>query len=260
MKAYEIMDVLFSMADMSGFDNTCDTLKCGSADKKVKKVAVTMFPTVDVIKQAHDWGADLLIVHEPLYYNHMDKHSDDTVELKKRQLLESTGMTVYRYHDHSHIARPDMISVGMFEALGFEGEYEYEPDGLVRYYLKEEISPRDLAAHMEKALDIKHLRIAGAIDTPMKVLSGKFGSPGGVGRELRNDKSEIVLIGEVCEWADCEYARDAAALGFKKAVIAMGHISSERNGMMYIAGILKEKCLGLEVKYLESGEVYNYTK
>ncbi|MBQ4561242.1 MAG: Nif3-like dinuclear metal center hexameric protein [Clostridia bacterium] len=259
MKAYEIMNILFSMADMSGFENTCDTLKCGQADKEVKKAAVTMFPTVEVIKQAQDWGADLLVVHEPLYYNHMDKHSDDPVEIKKRELLESTDMTVYRYHDHPHIARPDMISVGMFEAIGLDGEYEYEADGLVRYHLKNEITPRELAAHMEEKLNIKHLRIAGSIDTPCKVLSGKFGSPGGVGRELRNDKSEIMLIGEVCEWADCEYARDAAQLGFKKAIIAMGHIPSERDGMKYIAGVLKEKCPDLTVKYFESGEVFQYT-
>lgn len=256
MKAYEIMDILFAMADMTGFENTCDTLKCGSADKEVKKTAVTMFPTVNVIKQAYEWGAELLIVHEPLYYNHIDKHSYDPVEVKKRELLEATGMTVYRYHDHSHIAIPDMISVGMFEALGLEGEYEYEPDGLVRYHLKEGITPRELAFYMEKKLDVKHLRIAGNADIPMKILSGKFGSPGGVGRELRNEKSEIILVGEICEWADCEYARDAADLGFKKAVIAMGHIPSERNGMMYIADILKQKCPDIEVKYFESGEVY----
>lgn len=258
MKAYEIMELLFSMADMTGFENTCDTLKCGNAEKEIGKTAVTMFPTVEVIKKAHEWGADLLIVHEPLYYNHLDNHSDESVEQKKRELLESTGMTVYRYHDHSHIARPDMISVGMFEALGLDGEYEYEPDGLVRYHLRKEITPRDLASLMEKRLDIKHLRIAGSVDTPMRVLSGKFGSPGGVGRELRSDKCEIMLIGEVCEWADCEYARDAAQLGFKKAVIAMGHIPSERNGMMYIADILKKKCPDIEVKYLESGEVFQY--
>ena len=256
MKAQEIMNILFSMADMSGFENTCDTLKCGRADKEVTKTAVTMFPTVKVIKKAQEWGTDLLIVHEPLYYNHMDKHSDDPVEVKKRELLEATGMTVYRYHDTPHIARPDRISVGMFDALGLDGEYEYEPDGLVRYHLKDEITPRELAVLMENRLDVKHLRIAGNLDAPCKTLSGKFGSPGGIGRELRNEKSEIILAGEVCEWADCEYARDAAELGNKKAIIAMGHIPSERNGMMYIADILKEKCPDIEVKYFESEEVF----
>lgn len=259
MKAYEIMEELFALADMKDFENTCDSLKCGNAEKEVKKTAVTMFPTPDVIKRANNWSADLLIVHEPIYYNHYDKYSEDPVEQKKRALLEGTGMTVYRYHDHPHIAAPDLISVGMFNALGLKGEYEREADGLIRFHLEEAVTPRELAGIMENKLDIKHLRIAGSVDIPCRILSGKFGSPGGVGRELRSDKSEIILVGEVCEWADCEYARDAAQLGYKKAVIAMGHIPSERNGMIYIADILKEKCPDIEVKYFESGEVFEYT-
>ena len=259
MKAYEIMDILFSMADMSNFGNTCDTVKCGSSDKEVKRTAVTMFATPEVIRNAYEWGADLLIVHEPTYYNHFDEHSYDTVELEKRKLLESTGMTVYRYHDHPHVAVPDMVSVGMFEALELKGEYEREEDGLIRFHLENEITPRELTVLMEDKLDIKHLRMVGSIDSPCKTISGKFGSPSGIGSELRSEKSEIILAGEVCEWAHCEYARDAAQLGYKKALIVMGHIPSERNGMIYIADILKEKCYDIEVKYFESGEVFQYT-
>lgn len=258
MKAYEIMDTLFSVADMSNFAATCDTLKCGSAEREVSKAAVTMFATPEVIMQANEWGADMLIVHEPTYYNHFDEHSDDPVEVKKRRLLESTGMTVYRYHDHPHVALPDMISIGMFEALGLKGEYEREEDGLIRFHLESSITPRELSALMQKRLEIKHPRMVGSVDEPCTVLSGKFGSPGGISSELRSDKSEIILVGEVCEWAHCEYARDAAQLGYRKALIVMGHIPSERNGMIYIADILKEKCPDIEVKYLESGEVFEY--
>lgn len=258
MKAYEIMDILFSLADMSNFGTTCDTLKCGDAKKEVKKAAVTMFATPQVIKHASEWGADLLIVHEPAYYNHFDEHSDDPVELEKRKLLEAAGMAVYRYHDHPHVAVPDMISTGMFEALGLKGKYEREEDGLIRFHLDNSITPRELTALMEKRLDIKHLRMVGSIDEPCKILSGKFGSPSGICQELRSDKSEIILVGEVCEWSHCEYARDAAQLGYKKAMIVMGHIPSERNGMIYIADILKEKCPDTEVRYFESGEVFEY--
>lgn len=258
MKAYEIMDILFSMADMSNFGTTCDTLKCGNAEREVGKTAVTMFATPEVIRQASKWGADLLIVHEPTYYNHFDEHSDDPVEAEKRRLLENTGMTVYRYHDHPHVVVPDMISVGMFEALGLKGEYEREEDGVIRFHLESPVTPRELTSLMQDRLDIKYLRMVGSIDEPCKILSGKFGSPSGISSELRSDKSEIILVGEVCEWSHCEYTRDAAQLGYKKAMIVMGHIPSERNGMMYIADILKEKCPDIEVKYFESGEVFQY--
>lgn len=256
MKAYEIMDWLFSLGDISSFSKTCDTLKCGDPQKETEKVAVTMFATPDVIKETHAWGADLVIVHEPLYYNHFDEHSDDEIEVKKRTLLESTGMTVYRYHDHPHVAKPDMINEGMYRAIGLSGRCESDEKGTVRFYLDEAISPRKLANLMKEKLGIKHLRLAGNGDTPCRVISGMFGLRAGVDAELRSEKSEIVIGGEICEWSACEYARDAAQLGYKKAVIVMGHVPSERNGMEYIADVIKQKYPVLEVKYFESGEVF----
>ena len=34
---------------------TCDTIKAGSPDKELKRVAVTMFATVDTVKKAKEW-------------------------------------------------------------------------------------------------------------------------------------------------------------------------------------------------------------
>lgn len=63
----------------------------------------------------------------------------------------------------------------------------------------------------------------------------------------------------MCEWSHCEYVRDAAQLGYKKAILILGHIGSERDGMVYTADILKKMHPELEVKYFESEEVYTYT-
>ena len=38
----------------------------------------------------------------------------------------------------------------------------------------------------------------------------------------------------------------------------MGHIGSERAGMMYLAEVISEKHPELNVKYIECGEVYSY--
>lgn len=45
---------------------------------------------------------------------------------------------------------------------------------------------------------------------------------GGVDEEIKSEKSEIIILGEVREWSACEYARDAAQLGYKKTIIVMG--------------------------------------
>ena len=66
MKANEIMKELFRLANERDYSNTCDTLKAGNPDTETDKVAVSMFATPDVVRQATKSGAQLLIVHEPI--------------------------------------------------------------------------------------------------------------------------------------------------------------------------------------------------
>ena len=70
MKAREFFELLKEGSVHSG--RTSDVIKACDEDKEIKKVAITMMATVDVIRRAILWGADLLITHEPLYYHHYD--------------------------------------------------------------------------------------------------------------------------------------------------------------------------------------------
>lgn len=260
MKAYIIMEGLFNLANERDYSNTCDTLKAGDPNTEVGKVAVSMFATPEVVKQAKEWGAQLLIVHEPTYYNHKDEHSDEKIECEKRRLIEDSKITVYRFHDHPHYTTPDIIASGQLKAFGLRGTVEYtDVIDLVRIHLDQPITPVELAKLIETRCGIKHLRICGARDAKCSVVSGMFGTPGKVFEELKSDKCEILLTGEACEWSLGEYARDAAQLGHKKALIIMGHIGSERDGMIYTAELLKKQHPDLDIRYFECGEVYTYT-
>ena len=260
MKAHEIMEKAFEYGKDFNYETTCDTLKAGSADKEVKRLAIAMNPSVDVIRKANNWGADMLIVHEPMYFNHMDIHSDEAVECEKRALVESTGMAIYRFHDHPHRNRPDMIAAGEFEAMGLKGEYDYtEIFDLVRIKLAEPMTPVELAKYLEDKLGLKHIRIAGTRDEKCTNVSTYFGAPGDVMEELLRPETEMLLMGETCEWRLCEYARDAAALGRKKAMLVLGHVGSERAGMLYFAELMKKALTDIEVEYFETEEVFTYT-
>ena len=68
----------------------------------------------------------------------------------------------------------------------------------------------------------------------------------------------MVVVGEACEWHHYEYARDAAQLGRKKAVLVLGHVGSERDGMAYIASLLAARLPDVEFRYFDCGEVYTY--
>lgn len=258
MKAIDIMNELFAWAP-GDYTKTCDTIKAGSPDTEVTRVAVCCFTTPQVVRDAADWGAQLLITHEPTYYDHWDAECTLPVGIAKRKFIESTGMAVYRYHDHPHYAPEDLICAGEIEALGLPGRIVRKSGfGVTRYDLDAPITPRQLAKHIEKNWDLAHVRIAGTTDEPCTRLALAWGTPGSILEELAGD-AEIVLTGEACEWREAEYARDAAALGFKKALLVLGHCGSERDGMKYIASLVQQKFPQLEVRYFRSEEVYSYT-
>ena len=240
---------------------TCDTIKAGGPDKELHKVAITMFATVDTVKKAMEWGADMLIVHEPTYYDHMEVIRNETPVIRaKRELIEKSGMTVYRYHDRMHHREIDQIPEGEVHYLGLKGKTEKTPYSASYLFTSDEpVTAMELAEKMEKDLNIAHVRIAGTRNKKSTKIALCFGTPGGVFDLLQMDDVEIVLTGEACEWMLGEYARDADALGFNKTLIVMGHIGSERDGMRLLAEKLKKAYPVFETKYIECGEVYTYT-
>ncbi len=259
MKASCIMEKLFGLAEERDYSKSCDKCIAGDENKEVKKIAVAMHATPNLLKEVKDWGADLLVIHEPATYG-IDSDPDDKIVAEKKRLMAESGLTIYRYHDHTHYTVPDIIAAGEFKQFGLKGKLETtDIFDLVRFHLEEPITARKLATHIEETTGIKHVRISGATDTPAMVISSLFGSTKRVMDELKNEDSQIVLAGEVTEWAFCEYARDAAQMGYNKALLVLGHVGSERDGMRYTAEILQDMFPEVMVTYFECGEVYTYT-
>lgn len=258
MKACELMEEIFQWCNDNGkkdYSNTCDTIKFGDPEREIRKVAVTMTATVDLIRQANAWGADLLIVHEPTFYSHMDNRLEhDPVTEAKEALLAESGMTVWRYHDHPHNKYKDMIGDGTVRMLGLKGTWINRSWAVNRFRLETPMTPREIHEKFRQN-GAEHIRLCGALDEPCTMLSLCLGTPGGVFDELRDPEVDAVLVGEACEWMMGEYARDAAALGFRKALLIIGHNPSEKGGMILLADLIKEKIPALEVKYFDCGEI-----
>lgn len=261
MTAKEIIEKLYGERTEDVSAESCDCLKAGSPDKEVRKVFVTMFATVGVIRQAMAEGADMIITHEPLYYRHMDDAKSDPVVDAKRELLEKSGITVYRYHDHPHFNKPDIIIEGELRKLKLDGAViRTDRFGITDIVLNEPKTAAEIAEICRKNLHTDCVRIAGATDIKANMVTF---TPGAIGdavmKELRRPDSQIVICGETCEWAICEFARDAAILGMNKALIPLGHAVSERDGMEYTAEILSEMLPGLSVSYIDCGDVFAYS-
>ena len=71
--------------------NTVDVIKEGDPQTQVTGIITCMFATMDVLKQAVAKNCNLIIVHEPLYYNHLDdtkQLQNDPVFLEKKKVYQ----------------------------------------------------------------------------------------------------------------------------------------------------------------------------
>lgn len=261
MKIKEFMKELYESTENTPefYTNTCDTRKAGDPERELTKAATAMFATPEVVRAARAWGAELLIVHEPTYYTHMDvdKTGDPVYDLKKK-FIEDSGVAIYRFHDHPHYRHLDLISEGECHYSGLKGQWERGKSfGINRLTLDEPMTAKSIAATLEKNLNIRHIRICGAPDMLCRRLALAFGTPGDVERNLL--ENDIMLTGEINEWAFGEYVRDMCQLGMNRAVLVLGHIGSERDGMRLLAERIPLQFNGIESKYFECGEAYTYT-
>lgn len=104
--------------------DTRDTVKFGDENRELKKVGVTMHATVEVLRTVKEKNIDFLIVHEPIFYSESEDTPDLPVYREKRRLIDESGVTIYRFHDHPHNFYPDMITEGGLKALGITATIE----------------------------------------------------------------------------------------------------------------------------------------
>src|SRR6267378_7900444 len=103
---------------------TVDTFKDGDPATPVTGIAVTMMATFDVLQRAAARGANLVITHEPTFYDHFDKldvleSEHDSVTAVKRAFIRDHRMVVVSMHDHWHRRRPEPMATDLARVLGW---------------------------------------------------------------------------------------------------------------------------------------------
>jgi putative NIF3 family GTP cyclohydrolase 1 type 2 len=239
---------------------TVDTFKAGNPDAPVTGIAVTMMATLDVLERAAANGQNLIITHEPTFFNHYDDKPEgmdenDTVWKEKRAFIEKHGLVIWRLHDHWHMRKPDGIQLGMMHALGWEKFQNPENENL---FTLPETTLEKLAADVAKRLDTPVLRVVGNPEMKITKIALNPGYTGFV-REthaLEMDNVEVLLVGETREWETVEYAADAVTEGKRKALIVIGHVPSEQAGMEECARWLRTFIKGAPVEFVPTKQPF----
>jgi putative NIF3 family GTP cyclohydrolase 1 type 2 len=268
MRVQDVIEaVLLDSCGDRRLEMTCDVLVAGDAETEVRGIVTTFMATVDVIDRARGLDANMIITHEPTFFTGEDKLDwleNDPVYIAKRRLLESSGVSVWRYHDHMHMTRPDRIYEGLLEEIGWKDSLipgQLSPHA----YEIETMSLSGLARFFKEKLKMATIQIIGKPDIACRrvgILVG--GGSLGLGREempmefMRDMNLDVVVCGEITEWTLCSYVNDASMLGMNKALIVIGHERSEEWGMKHMAAWLPRLVGNIPVSFISAGEPFVY--
>ena len=127
LTAREVIEKIKKNVTCDWATETVDTFKAGNPDQKVTGIATTFIVTMDVLKKAKNLNCNLIITHEPTFYNHLDETShlqDDPVYQAKMKFITDNELIIFRFHDHIHRTNPDGIMEGMVEKLNWKAHPE----------------------------------------------------------------------------------------------------------------------------------------
>ena len=72
LTARQVIDRIKANVGVPWTEPTVDTIKAGDPETPVKGIALTMMATLDVLQRAAAAGQNLVITHEPTFYDHLD--------------------------------------------------------------------------------------------------------------------------------------------------------------------------------------------
>jgi putative NIF3 family GTP cyclohydrolase 1 type 2 len=266
----KVKDVVETVLNLNGgrkFERTCDQLIEGHWESRVTGVAVTFMATVDVIRRAMAVGCNFIITHEPTYFTGMDNTewlTSDPVYRQKKALIDDNKISIWRYHDHMHGGTTDLIYAGLLETLGWK-KYLNTKTPQPHCYLIPETTLPALVEFFKKTLKMDVIQIVGNPEIKCRrvgILVG--GGSLGLGKEempaklMHDEQLDVIVCGEITEWTLSSYVHDAAALGFNKALIIVGHERSEGPGMKGLASRLQPLLKETPVRFIDAGEPFRY--
>ena len=226
-------------------------LLCGRRDQEVRKVLVALDPFRNVIQEAIEMGADLIVTHHPLIFRDDLKAVNEDTETGRCLLtLIENGIAAINAHTNLDLA-PGGINDVLAETLGLtdvqiitpEGtDAQGRPYGLLRSGTAEEQSLETFLANVKESLHCKGLRYVDGGKPVRKVAVGGGSCADGMHEALAAGCDTFVT-------SDIKYNQFRTAFELGLNLIDAGHFHTENPTMPILAAKLQAAFPEVEVKY-----------
>jgi len=224
-------------------------LLVGDPEAEVTGVVTCWAPTLAVLRQAADRGANLVLAHEPLLWPicgtdpeaglkwYDERHVSAKVPNQQRlAFCFAHGLAVYRYHSNwdwaDQYGQVDTLAstLGLGDAVDGVREcpiYEIIPE-----------SVGEILARAREAFSLGPVRVVGDLNrtvSRLAICQGGFGQMFTFPEVARDAGAELALFGEMLDYT-IRYCVEVAL-----AAIELGHYRSEHPGMQGMADFLRAR-------------------
>lgn len=284
MLASEVIKRIKAYCGGIGFDTgvpideetTRDKILYGDPNQECTGIVTCLWANADVVERAQELGANLIIAHEALFWNHGD-HQDFIAEnktyLAKKRLLDEWGGVVWRCHDYIHSRVPididgalvDGIFYGLAWKLGWL-DYRIGDIAMGLDFKIPQTRGEDLARELVEKLGLNGTRLIGDSDAmvsrvhvPMHVMGV---APDDNRETIYADEHDVdcLMTMEFVDFTTSEFIRDSGMLDQGKCAITIGHFNLEEPGMEYMPTWIP-MALGsdeISATFVPMGDTYQY--
>jgi putative NIF3 family GTP cyclohydrolase 1 type 2 len=216
-------------------ENTVDTVKCGDPSRTVNKAGVCWFASLNTIHAAHEDGCDLLICHEPTFWQHEAPENlwrNREPGTTKQRFLDETGMVILRAHDTWDQWPEIGIRDSWAKWLGLENRvYASADHNYHAVYVIEKQPLHTFASHVAqrvRSLGEDSVRVMGEPSRPVRRVAVGVGCAG-PDKDTVEAGADVLIVcyDGASYWAVRERLHEMGA-----AVIVVEHGTSEMPGMM----------------------------
>jgi len=249
MTCREILECLGELAPFEyaeKWDNV--GLLVGRADKPIEKIYIALDATENVIDNAVEFGADMLLTHHPLIFSPMKRVTDEEFIGRRVVKLIANDISYVAMHTNFDImgmadAAADDLPMKNCEVLETTFEDDIDKAGFGRIGdLQREMTVLELSEIVKNVFRIPNVKVFGATDTIVSRLAILPGSGKSGIEEAIKGGAQAYITGDI----DHHSGIDAMERGL--CIIDAGHYGVEKLFISYMEEYIHRKLRGIEVE------------
>lgn len=223
----------------------------GRREKKIQTVFIALDATDEIIEEAIEVGADMILTHHPLIFKPVTRiNGDDFIGRRMVRLLQS-DICYYAMHTNFDVvamaqAAADELGLTDTKVLSVTFDDGIKKEGIGRYGKGERVmSLSEWASYVKEVFHLKYVNVYGDPEMPIETVAICPGSGKSTMKDTVAVGADVLITGDV----DHHMGIDLAAQGV--SVIDAGHYGLEKIFAPYMKDFLKKEIPSVQIHMAE---------